>query len=59
MLDPPTRGVESNECVDLYEHEMNGVFSGLKERAKMLEEAFNKMTNITCNEIEGSMYGFP
>lgn len=32
---------------------------GLKERAKLLTETCNKMDNVTCNKIEGSMYGFP
>ena len=32
---------------------------GLKERAELLTETCNKMENVTCNKIEGSMYGFP
>ena len=32
---------------------------GLKERALLLEEAFNKMHNVSCNKIEGAMYAFP
>jgi aspartate/methionine/tyrosine aminotransferase len=31
----------------------------MNERAKMLTEAFNGMTNVTCEKIAGAMYGFP
>lgn len=30
-----------------------------REKAKLLEESFNTMTNVSCTEIEGAMYGFP
>ena len=32
---------------------------GLKERAGLLEDKLNQMENISCNKIEGAMYGFP
>jgi aspartate/methionine/tyrosine aminotransferase len=59
MVNPPKRGRESNECVELYESERLAVLNGLKDRAKLLTKSFNSMTNITCTEIEGAMYGFP
>ena len=31
----------------------------MKERARLLEETFNDMKQITCSKIEGAMYGFP
>ena len=59
MVNPPKRGRESNQCVELYESERLAVLNGLKDRAKLLTKSFNSMTNITCTEIEGAMYGFP
>ena len=59
MVDPPHLGRESVECVDLYNKERGEVFNNLKERAQLLTNSFNDMTQITCTEIEGAMYGFP
>lgn len=59
MVDPPKRGVESDDCVDQYEKELGHVKQGLKKRAKLLEKTFNDMNNISCSEIEGAMYAFP
>jgi len=59
MIDPPTRGVESDDTVDLYESERNYIMTGLKERAKLLTTSFNKMERVTCTKIQGAMYGFP
>ena len=33
MVDPPRRGRESDECVEQYLEERNGIYDGLKERA--------------------------
>lgn len=59
MVDPPTLGRESIECVDLYQAERGAVFNGLKERAELLTRYFNNMKQVSCTEIEGAMYGFP
>lgn len=59
MVDPPRRGRESDACVDHYLAQQNEIFSGLKERAKLLEDSLNSMKNVTCTRIEGAMYGFP
>ena len=59
MVDPPTLGRESIECVDLYQAERGAVFNGLKERAELLTRYFNDMKQVSCTEIEGAMYGFP
>jgi len=59
MVDPPREGRELPETVALYRKQRNEIFDGLQERAKMLTDSFNKMTNVTSNEIEGAMYGFP
>ena len=31
----------------------------MKERASIISETLNEMTNTTCSEIEGAMYAFP
>jgi len=47
MVSPPEAGVESSECVEKYENEKNGIYQGLKERANILTETFNKMDNVS------------
>ena len=59
MVNPPKDGRESTACVGKYLSERNNIENGLKERAKLLTTMFNKMENISSNEIEGAMYGFP
>jgi len=59
MVDPPQIGRESAACLDLYNEEASEIFNGMKERAKLLTNAFNEMRQITCTDIEGAMYGFP
>ena len=56
MVSPPKDGVQSSECVDKFNSEMNNVYNGMRERAGLLCETFNGMENTTCNEIEGAMY---
>ena len=55
MLFPPTLKDSSPETVKLYENEKNFIFNGLKDRAIIAYERFNKMKNITCNRIEGRL----
>lgn len=59
MVDPPRLGRESAACVEQYNREKDAVMKGLKERAKLLTDTFNSMENMSCNTIEGAMYGFP
>ena len=40
-------------------NERNGIYDGLKERALIISEALNEMTNVSCTDIEGAMYAFP
>ncbi|KAI0164064.1 PLP-dependent transferase [Xylariaceae sp. FL1272] len=56
MVNPPQPGSPSYE---LYDKEYNGIFSGLKERAYALYEAFKSMAGVECGEPQGSMYLFP
>lgn len=59
MVDPPTVGRESDECVELYTKEKDKILNGLKRRAQILTNAFKNMRNISCKEVEGSVYAFP
>ena len=59
MVDPPREGRESDATIAQYRSQRDMVMDGLRERAQLLEETFNKMHNIQCNRIEGAMYGFP
>ena len=59
MVKPPQIGEQSASCVEQYQREYNGIYDGLKERAKLLTQTFNDMENTTCNSIEGAMYAFP
>jgi alanine transaminase len=33
--------------------------SGLKEKAKLVTELFNKIKGVSCNPVQGAMYAFP
>ena len=56
MLRPPLPGDESYE---LFQHEVDTIFNGLKERSQKLVEGLNKIPGITCQPAEGDMYAFP
>ncbi len=59
MVDPPTKGKESDSTVEQYLEEKNYIFNGLIERAQLLQDSFNEMTGVQCQEIQGAMYAFP
>lgn len=59
MVDPPKKGRESDECVEMFEKERNTIFDGMKKRAELLSNTFNSMVNTKCTKIEGAMYAFP
>jgi alanine transaminase len=59
MVDPPRRGREDDQTVDKYERQYTEVYNGLCDRANLLTSTFNSMQNVSCNTIEGAMYGFP
>jgi alanine transaminase len=56
IMTPPKAGDESYVS---YKAEKDGIIASLTRRAKALEDAFNKLEGITCNEAEGAMYLFP
>jgi alanine transaminase len=56
MMNPPKKGDPS---YPLFDEERTAILSSLKRRAKMVEEAMNKMEGVSCNSVEGSMYAFP
>lgn len=41
MVSPPVAGVESDDCVKLYEKQKNDIYQGLKDRANILTKTFN------------------
>ena len=53
---PPPPGSDSYE---LYQHETNTIFNGLKERAEKLVTGLNLIPGISCVPAEGAMYAFP
>ncbi|EAS04389.1 class I/II aminotransferase (macronuclear) [Tetrahymena thermophila SB210] len=59
MCNPPTLQNASAETVEQYNNERNALLESLKRRAQIVTESLNKMTNITCQEVEGAMYAFP
>jgi len=59
MVDPPKRGRESDETVDIYEKEKADLLGSLKRRAIKCSEAMSAMKNCTCQPIDGAMYAFP
>ena len=59
MCNPPSLGIESADCVHQYECEFYEIHKAYKAKAKLLEDTFRRMKNITCTNIEGAMYGFP
>jgi len=58
MVNPPKKGVNSIECVELYEKETEIIYGGLKKRSKLLAAKLNAIPNIKTNELEGAMYSF-
>ena len=56
VANPPQEGDES---YPLFIKEKNAVLGSLKERARMVAEAFDSIDGIKCNEVMGAMYAFP
>ncbi|XP_014271226.1 alanine aminotransferase 1 [Halyomorpha halys] len=70
MLCPNTIGQTTLDCVvnplkkgdpsyELFQKEKSHVLNSLKERAKMVYEAFNACEGMSCNVVQGAMYAFP
>ena len=43
----------------IYFQEKNSVLQGLKEKAQLVSNLFNKMDGVSCNPVQGAMYAFP
>ncbi|XP_055934345.1 alanine aminotransferase 2-like [Argiope bruennichi] len=56
IVNPPQEGEPS---YDLFVKEKTAILKSLKERALMVENAFNRMKGIKCNAVAGAMYAFP
>ena len=59
MVQPPNEKICSKQTVQKYKDETTGIINELKKKALVMHDKFNKMKNVTCNEIEGAMYAFP
>ncbi|KAK6048370.1 aminotransferase, class I/II [Cooperia oncophora] len=56
LVNPPKPGEPS---YDLWLKEKTAVLNSLKERAKLVKEAYGSIDGILCNEVQGAMYAFP
>lgn len=56
MVNPPQPGSPSYE---IYHNETSKIHKDLKKRSGLLYEAFNLMTDVSCNRPMGAMYLFP
>ena len=53
VVKPPEEGSES---YPLFYFEKRAILKGLKEKAKLTAESFNKIDGISCQPIQGAMY---
>lgn len=56
VVNPPRKGEPSYEQ---FQREKIAVLSSLKERAKLVADAFNSFEGFSCNKVQGAMYAFP
>jgi alanine transaminase len=56
MVTPPKEGEPS---FALFQKESSAIFAGLKRRAKQLQDGLNAIEGLSCNQVQGAMYGFP
>ncbi|VDD85102.1 unnamed protein product [Enterobius vermicularis] len=56
VVNPPRKGDPS---YDRWVSEKNAVLGSLKERAKLVQEAYSSVKGIECNPVQGAMYAFP
>lgn len=50
---------EGDESYNLHENEKKDIFEGLKKRAKIVGDGFNKIPGFSCQSVQGAMYCFP
>ncbi|CAJ0593737.1 unnamed protein product [Cylicocyclus nassatus] len=53
---PPKPGDPS---YDQWLKEKTAVLDSLKERARLVKEAYGSIEGVSCNEVQGAMYAFP
>ncbi|CAH0386907.1 unnamed protein product [Bemisia tabaci] len=56
VVNPPR---ETELSYELFMKETRGVINSLKERAKLVADAFNRMEGMSCQPVQGAMYAFP
>lgn len=59
MCNPPNSHNASQETIDSYHKERSLILSDMKQRALLVQEKLNGMTNVQCQSIEGAIYAFP
>lgn len=59
LVDPVTQDNASPEVYAAYRKEYDTLHESLKKRAKIVTNYFNKMTNVSCQEVQGAMYAYP
>uniref|UniRef100_A0A915C7Z4 alanine transaminase n=3 Tax=Parascaris univalens TaxID=6257 RepID=A0A915C7Z4_PARUN len=56
IVNPPKPGDPS---YDLWLKEKTATLNSLKERAKLVKQAYGSIEGIKCNPVQGAMYAFP
>lgn len=59
LINPPNHQTCSELTVIKYNEEVSRNFNDLKEKANLIYQKLNTISNFKCNEIEGAMYAFP
>ena len=59
LVKPPTRGVESDETVDLFEKEKNSILDSLEIRALKCTELLAQFDGVKAQKIGAALYAFP
>ena len=59
LVNPVTSENSSAETYAAYRKEYDNLHESLKTRAKIVTNYFNRMTNVSCQEVQGAMYAYP
>ena len=59
MVNPPNTQESSKETVEQYQKEKKSLIDSFKTGSKILSQSLHNMKNVSFNDIEGGIYGFP
>ena len=59
MVNPPKRGINSDEVCDLYQLEKKNILDNLKRKAKLTSDKLANTYKMSCNPMTGALYVFP